>query len=386
MRLKLSLVQGPADVSGAANEFVFDERGGVIGRAPGCDWVLPCPRKQVSRRHAQILPEGELFYIWDASVNGLFHNDSADPIGAGNRVALSDGDTLCLGDYRLAVELVRAVSVEPVAQGSLEPVVESVSLETPKGNPADAPRPASLGASSARLAPALDLGAAQDHFDPPAAHIPDDWDQGSSTEPLAPARELTDRLPLPDDPLHGFCKGLRHASTAGLSVEAAQALGECLRLSLEGLFRLRDALAGTERQLGREDAVALYECGDSESFLTALLSAELPTRRRQLLRALEQELAAMRRQSAGVGFAVTGAVQAAVEQLAPEHIEACYAQFIVDRGRQTWSEHWRRRLNPGAVHWEFFRSWFAGQRRSAFAAIQLAARRDAPGERSAQAE
>src|SRR5690625_4901225 len=144
MQLQLSLVEGrEAFPNGAAN-FVFDELGGVIGRSPECDWVLECPRKLISRRHAIVTFEDGEFSLYDASANGVFHNASDEPIGNGWRQPLADGDNLRMGDFVFAVSI-KADEVEQEAASAPEAVAtaaetsEASKVETNADLPRTAP-------------------------------------------------------------------------------------------------------------------------------------------------------------------------------------------------------------------------------------------------------
>jgi type VI secretion system protein len=82
----------------------FDEEGGMIGRAPDNDLVLPDPEKLISRKHASIRFENGRYVFIDNSTSGtysghqnaLLHHDS---------ISLRDGDRLKIGDYELRVEI-----------------------------------------------------------------------------------------------------------------------------------------------------------------------------------------------------------------------------------------------------------------------------------------
>ena len=77
----------------------------LIGRGAGCDWILPDPLNHLSKRHCAIASEGAGFVITDTSTNGVFINDTGEPLGNGKTAALHDGDRLTLGDYVLEARI-----------------------------------------------------------------------------------------------------------------------------------------------------------------------------------------------------------------------------------------------------------------------------------------
>jgi type VI secretion system FHA domain protein len=105
MRLVLSVTSFQKALMGNENRHVFDETGGVIGRARRSDWVLPDPERFVSGTHAEISFDGERFYITDVSTNGLFLNDYSVPLGKGGRWPISNGDRIALGDFELLAQI-----------------------------------------------------------------------------------------------------------------------------------------------------------------------------------------------------------------------------------------------------------------------------------------
>ena len=83
----------------------FGEAGGVIGRQPGCDWVLEDPEGHVSKRHGRIDCVSGQYRITDTSTNGVFLNDTGNRIGYGASTVLKDGDRLYIGSYEIAVQV-----------------------------------------------------------------------------------------------------------------------------------------------------------------------------------------------------------------------------------------------------------------------------------------
>src|SRR5687768_12417305 len=70
----------------------------TIGRQQGN--TIQLTEKNVSRRHAQLLPEGESWVLEDlGSYNGVKVNGRV----ASGRVVLQEGDVVQIGDYHLAL-------------------------------------------------------------------------------------------------------------------------------------------------------------------------------------------------------------------------------------------------------------------------------------------
>jgi type VI secretion system FHA domain protein len=77
----------------------------VIGRGSDSDWRLPDPERHLSKQHCRIEFRGDRYYLVDTSKNGVFLNDSIEPLRQGNMAELQDGDRLMLGDYELQVRI-----------------------------------------------------------------------------------------------------------------------------------------------------------------------------------------------------------------------------------------------------------------------------------------
>jgi FHA domain-containing protein len=83
----------------------FGKAGGTIGRSDNNTLVLPDPERYISRVHASISFQGGGFVLVDnGTKNATLVN--GQPIGQGRQARLSDGDTIKLGDYILAITLV----------------------------------------------------------------------------------------------------------------------------------------------------------------------------------------------------------------------------------------------------------------------------------------
>jgi type VI secretion system FHA domain protein len=106
MPLTLKITSRHRHILGADSIHVFNVHGGSIGRAPDNDWVLPDPDRYLSGHHAAVDYRSGAYYITDHSSNGVFVNDSDQPVGRGTALRLYDGDRLRMGDYQFDVNIV----------------------------------------------------------------------------------------------------------------------------------------------------------------------------------------------------------------------------------------------------------------------------------------
>lgn len=106
MPLTLKIVSKQRHILGADSLRVFSVHGGSIGRAPDNDWVLPDPDRYISGRHASVDYRDGAYYLRDNSTNGVYVNQSEQPVGRGALLRLYDGDELRMGDYIFNVSIV----------------------------------------------------------------------------------------------------------------------------------------------------------------------------------------------------------------------------------------------------------------------------------------
>jgi type VI secretion system FHA domain protein len=85
-----------------------------IGRSADADWRVAVDDPLVSRIHAVVRAEGESLVVEDQSANGLFVNDEAQPLGAGNARRLAPGDRIRMGEHVFRVT--RADGTSPSAE------------------------------------------------------------------------------------------------------------------------------------------------------------------------------------------------------------------------------------------------------------------------------
>lgn len=105
MELVFDMVSAPQPLDGSAASKTFRLAGGIIGRAEGCDWVLPDRNRVVSGKHAMVTFDNGAFYLTDTSSNGIHLKDSGMPMVKGEPVRIEHGQVFCLGDYQIRARL-----------------------------------------------------------------------------------------------------------------------------------------------------------------------------------------------------------------------------------------------------------------------------------------
>ena len=105
MALRLQIISRHRQGLGERGAMEFGQSGGTIGRSLESDWVLPDGQRYLSSRHASIDFRSGAYYVVDTSTNGVFVNDSEQPVGRGNPQRLFTGDRIRLGDYEMSVEI-----------------------------------------------------------------------------------------------------------------------------------------------------------------------------------------------------------------------------------------------------------------------------------------
>jgi type VI secretion system protein len=97
---------------GLKNPVTMDTGRLTVGRAPDNDWVLPDPRKVISRHHCVIEEHDGQYRLLDISNNGVFIGGVNRSVGQGNSYVLCQDDLILIGDYTIAVAFEPASPVE----------------------------------------------------------------------------------------------------------------------------------------------------------------------------------------------------------------------------------------------------------------------------------
>jgi type VI secretion system protein len=120
MKLMLKAISNMGD---EIDTITLYQESATIGRNSGNTLVLDDPKRYISGQHAVIDYQNPDYFVTDTSTNGVIVNNATQPLGKGNRVKLSDGDQLHIGDYSLEV----AIDLEQQAiDSSSEPVKNEV--------------------------------------------------------------------------------------------------------------------------------------------------------------------------------------------------------------------------------------------------------------------
>ena len=104
MTLTLEVLPPQSGTLGDGGRRTFSAKGGTLGRAGSCDWVLS--HRKVSGRHATISYQDGIFYIVDEqSANGVFINSTTNRLVPGRRYALKNGDRIIIDPYEMEVSI-----------------------------------------------------------------------------------------------------------------------------------------------------------------------------------------------------------------------------------------------------------------------------------------
>lgn len=147
-KLRLTVTETPQGSTLRGQHFDITEAGATLGRGTTNSCVLQDNERMVSSRHASIHHQLGQFIITDHSTNGTFVNNSPTPLGPDNSTALSEGDTIAMGQYRFQVGLVQEPAAAPQSTGAgsfldeLSPPSPAAPQPAPPGPP-----PAPEGAS-----------------------------------------------------------------------------------------------------------------------------------------------------------------------------------------------------------------------------------------------
>lgn len=121
MELVLDVVGAQQFVPGLQTSKTFKQSGGVIGRAEGCDWVIPDRKRVLSGRHAAVSYRDGAFFLTDTSSNGIQLKDSGASLTKGLPQRIEHGSVYCLGDYEIRARLVQAPSMFEADVGRAQP-------------------------------------------------------------------------------------------------------------------------------------------------------------------------------------------------------------------------------------------------------------------------
>ena len=140
MPLRLQIISRHRQGLGERSTKEFGREGGTIGRSLESDWVLPDGQRYISSRHASIDYRSGSYYIVDTSTNGVYVNDSDQPVGRGNPQRLFSGDRIRLGEYEINVEIDEDATTHRTGK-HVDPVSRAQRVPPPDPTRADLVQP-----------------------------------------------------------------------------------------------------------------------------------------------------------------------------------------------------------------------------------------------------
>ena len=158
-----------------------DEGGCTIGRKTENDLVLPDPKRAISSQHARIDAEAGGFYVTDTSTNGTYLNGTHNAVGKDNRMRLSDGDEILIGEYVIQVNLAPDATVMKESRPTAADET-SIGGGMSEGHLSLDPLELLGGGAAGGQSPA----GAKPPTSPPRSLIPDDFDLLGDERPATP--------------------------------------------------------------------------------------------------------------------------------------------------------------------------------------------------------
>ena len=79
----------------------------TLGRNSDNTLVLEDSDRYISGRHAVIDYQNSDYFVTDTSTNGVMINNATQPVGKGNKIKLSNGDQMRIGEYIINVDVIR---------------------------------------------------------------------------------------------------------------------------------------------------------------------------------------------------------------------------------------------------------------------------------------
>jgi predicted component of type VI protein secretion system len=234
MSLILTVVT-PAESLPGDRSMVFAASGGRIGRGFDNDWVLPDPKRYLSVCHARVEQREGYWYIEDLSTNGVYLNDSRQPLSILPPRALTHGDSIRMGAYRMAVAIEGEMAVS-VNDTAVEEMLVDYSGEMPSLTLEVAHTAASAASShGASSSPPASVPPSRPLFSPDLVSAGDRRNQQRPT-------------PGQGGEIDAFCKGL------GIDVSQLPQQSHCPALFVAGLI-MREALVGARELAATQRAL-----------------------------------------------------------------------------------------------------------------------------------
>jgi len=361
IKLKLIIINHKQCDPEQSPEFIFDERGGVIGRANNCDWVMKCNGMATSRRHAAITHENGQYFIKDISSNGVILNQ--DYLNQNEKTLLQRGDIVEFGDYVIRVDMFAGEPVvveEPVKQAgvsSKEEMLATDNVRVIEPTMDDIPRRSA------------ELGSPADSFEPPAAVIPNDWDLDMEAQsvtpedvvekPFAPAFTKETKL------LESFFEGLGVDGDLGdkeIDAETMKLLGQNFKVLFKGVSRMHQLQRKAEKKLLNKDIYHIDSTFEDKSasmktFANAVLASNTQLRNKQLGE-LRDDFAIIIKHQSSLNDCIDKVGGIVGRQFEPERIQYAFDMF---QNQQIKNNPWYRIpgcMNLKALYRKFFQNYY----------------------------
>lgn len=130
MKLRLTLISCPP-AQGADTQRHLATGRLALGRGPDNDWVLRDQERVLSKNHCVVEFKSGVYVVIDCSTNGVFHNESLEPLGRGNSAVLADGDRLRFGAFVVKAQFVADDPPPPGADPFLAVLRETTERSPP---------------------------------------------------------------------------------------------------------------------------------------------------------------------------------------------------------------------------------------------------------------
>lgn len=335
IKLKFSIINHDKCHEDQAPEYIFDERGGVIGRGSNCDWVMKCNGLSTSRRHASIKHEDGQYSIKDISSNGVILNQ--DYLEQGEYTVLSRGDIIEFGDYVIRVDMFagEALEIVPPKKSDLSNLSNEEILAT--DNIKVVEPTLNIPRQSA------ELGSPGDDFHPPGSIIPDNWDTEEDLDLNVKAQSITpsDVTEKPftnvfsrdDDLLKALFEGMGvEVNSTGneLTPEQMKMLGQSINLLFKGFAGLNKAQRKTKNKFLNKDLAYLDNNGDDTATIqhiaSEMMTGSKQSRNKQLHK-LKEDVSGLIQHQAMMNDCLDRVGHIVGKQFDPQRIENAFEKF-----------------------------------------------------------
>lgn len=305
--IKITVVSYNNEATSSALSALFDRQGGTLGRDEDNHFVLPDPKRLVSRKQASLKSDGARHTIVNLSqANPILVN--GQEIGFGQEYALQKDDEIRIGLYVLCVE-----PQSVAATGHLRSVAHTAAHETPRTN--------ALAPTPAKLIPVAGKSSAQVASD--AASLP------------APTADPVDSQALIDAFLSGA--GIPHISLGGgLTPELMETIGKLMATAIEGTFDLVASRALVKREVNAEVTTVVVRNNNPLKFLPDGQTVLIQMLRKKMpgfmgpVETMQDAYKDLRTHQDGMAAGVRAAMDDMLEQCSPQLIEQQHERSTLD--------------------------------------------------------